>query len=338
MARKKRSRSKGLPLGASIAIIAVLAVIATVLSYLALQSVNEPDPQGFSTTGRNASESVGMATPVEAGEEGVDSPAPVSEPVPETTPETEAAESTTEQIALVSQSRLIALDGSLGVRADVGECTNPGSIEFSTDGGQNWTPSTAFDDTSATQILRILPANGGPTFVVALNEECAPQLYSTANSGSTWNGPLSAVGTWYLDPASPSTLGAPGGAKTIGCEALGLSPVTDRQVAVLCADGSVITTNDGGTTWAEPVAVDGITALSYSRQNLLAVANGDEICSGLQILNLGTNGSMEQLSCVEMDIGSAGAGDMALAQSGNNLVLWAGDNQLISTDGGQTWL
>lgn len=338
MARKKRSGSKGLPLGANIAIIAVLAIIAMVLSYLALQSVNEPDAQGFSTTGSNAPESVGVTTPAEAGEEEVDSPAPVSEPVLETTPETEAAENDTEQIALVSQSRLIALDGSLGVRADVGECTNPGSIEFSTDGGQNWTPSTAFDDTSATQILRILPANGTTTLVVALNEECAPQIYSTANSGRTWNGPLSAVGTWYLDPTSPSTLGAPGGVKTIGCEALGLSPVTDRQVTVLCADGSVITTNDGGTTWSEPVVVDGITALAYSRQNLLAVADGDETCSGLQILNLGTNGSTEQVSCLEMDTGSAGAGDVAMAQSGNNLVLWAGDNQLISTDGGQTWL
>ncbi len=218
------------------------------------------------------------------------------------------------------------------------ECTNPGSIEFSTDGGQSWTPSSTFDATSATQILRILPANGGTTFVVALNGECEPWIYSTSNNGTTWNGPLSAVGTWYLNPAAPATLGAPGGAKTIGCEALGLSPVTDREVGVLCADGSVITTNDGGTTWAEPVAVDGITALAYSRQNLLAVANGDETCSGLQILDLGTNGSTEQLSCVEMDTGSVGAGDVALAQSGNNLVLWAGDNQLVSTDGGQTWL
>ncbi|WP_087062483.1 WD40/YVTN/BNR-like repeat-containing protein [Corynebacterium glutamicum] len=323
-----------MPLGANIAIIAVLAVIATVLSYLALQSVNEPDPQGFSTTHSNAPESVGMTTPVEAEEEEVDSPAPVSEP----TPETEVAQSTTEQIALGPQSRLIALDGSLGVRADVGECTNPGSIEFSTDGGQNWTPSSAFDDTSGTQILRILPANGGTTFVVALNADCTPQIYSTTNSGSTWNGPLSSVGTWYLNPATPSTLGAPGGARAIACEAVGLSPVTDRDVGVLCADGSVLTTADGGTTWSNPQPVEGITALAYSRQNLLAVATGDENCHGVQLMELGTDDGVEELPCVEVDPAGVTAGEIALAESGNSLILWAGEKQYFSMDGGQTWL
>ena len=331
---KKKAQRRSLPLGASIAVIAVLAAVAVVLTYLAFERASRPDPQGFATTNSDTPGPLTSARPTDSVEQEEIPPVSAGEEAQEI-PETE---STVKQIELVAQSRMVALDGSLGVRAFIGECSRPGSIEFSTDGGQSWNLSTAFEATNATQILRILPVNGGTTFIVALNEECTPQIYSTADNGSTWNGSLSAVGTWYLNPATPSTLGAPGGARTIACEALGLSPVTDRDVGVLCADGSVLTTNDGGTTWAELVAVDGITALAYSRQNLLAVADGDETCSGLQILDLGTNGSTEQLSCVEMDAGPVGAGDVALAQSGNTLVLWAGDNQLISTDGGQTWL
>lgn len=225
--QRRKSQGRGLPLGASIAIIAILAVAAVALSYLAFQNLSDPNPEGFATTNTATPES---SIPAPAESEEPD--APPEAPVSEQAPETEAA-NPGEQIELVAHSRLIALDGSLGVRADVGECTNPGSIEFSTNGGQSWTPSAAFDATSATQILRILPANGGTTFVVALNGECEPQIYSTSNNGTTWNGPLSAVGTWYLNPAAPATLGAPGGAKTIGCEALGLSPVTDREVGVL---------------------------------------------------------------------------------------------------------
>lgn len=332
--QRRKSQGRGLPLGASIVIIAILAVAAVALSYLAFQNLNDPNPEGFATTNTATPESSILA-PAESEEPDAPPEAPVSEQAPET-----KAANTGEQIELVAQSRLIVLDGSLGVRADVGECTNPGSIEFSTDGGQSWTPSSTFDATSATQILRILPANGGTTFVVALNGECEPWIYSTSNNGTTWNGPLSAVGTWYLNPAAPATLGAPGGAKTIACEALGLSPVTDREVGVLCADGSIITTTDGGTTWSDSAPVDGAIALAYSKQNLSAVTNGDgQTCSGMQLLNLGTDGGTEQVSCVEIvDLGSLAAGDIAAAQSGNTLVLWVGENQYISTDGGQTWL
>lgn len=334
MAKKQRkAQRRGLPLGASIAIIAVLAAVAVALTYLAFERASRPDPQGFATTNSDTPGPLPSAQRTESvQQEGIP---PVS--VSEEAQEIQETESPVEHIELVAQSRLVALDGSLGVRAYVGECSSPGSIEFSTDGGQTWGPSTAFEATTATQVLRILPANGGTTFVVALNEACTPQIYSTADNGNTWNGPLSAVGTWYLNPATPSTLGAPGGARTIACEALGLSLVTDREAGVLCADGSLLTTTDGGTTWSNPQPVEGITALAYSRQNLLAVATGDETCSGLQLMDLGTNDGIEEISCVEIAPETVTTGEISLAESGNSLILWAGENQYLSMDGGQTW-
>ncbi|BAC17169.1 hypothetical protein [Corynebacterium efficiens] len=332
--RQRKAQRQGLSLGANIAIIVVLALGAVALSYLAFQNLNDPNPQGFATRNSDTSESSTVTQPTDS----VEQEEVPSTSVGEETQEAQENQSTVEQIELVAQSRLMALDGSLGVRAEVGECTDPGNIEFSTDAGQTWIPSTAFEETNATQILRILPGNGGATFIVALNEACTPQIYSTPDNGSTWNGPLSAVGTWFLDPETPSFLGAPGGAKTIACEALGISPVTDRDVGVLCSDGSVLITIDGGTTWSDPVSVNGIAALAYSKQNLLGVANGDEICSGLKLVKLGTDTGVEEISCVEIDPGTVTAGEVALAESNSSLILWAGENQYISMNGGQTWL
>lgn len=334
MAKKQRTtQRRGLPLGASVAIIVVLAAVAVALTYLAFDRASQPSPQGFATTNSDTPGPLPSAQRTESVQQEEIPPVSVSEEAQEI----QETEGMVEQIELVAQSRLVTLDGSLGVRAHVGECSTPGTVEFSTDGGQSWSPSTAFETTTATQVLRILPGNGGTTFIVALNEECTPQIYSTADNGSTWNGPLSAVGTWYLDPATPSTLGAPGGAKAIACEALGLSPVTDREVGVLCADGSVLTTADGGTTWSNSQPVEGIMALAYSRQNLLGVVNGDELCAGLKLIELAIDDDVEEISCVEIGPETVAAGEIALAESGNSLILWAGENQYFSIDGGQTW-
>src|SRR5699024_10156300 len=153
--------------------------------------VSEPDPQGFSTINSDAPESVSLPAPDNSVEQ---QSVPV-EPVNGEAHQTGEAENTVAPIELVAQSHLIALDDSVGVRANVVQCANPGSLEFSTDGGQSWAPSVAFDATSATQILRILPSNSGTTFVVALDDTCTPRIYSTTDNGATWNGPLSAVGT-----------------------------------------------------------------------------------------------------------------------------------------------
>lgn len=335
MAKRQRKVQKWeLPLGLKLSFIVVLAIVALGLSYLAFQSSNDPVHQGFTTRNSDRPESYTPVSPTGS----VEQQESLSPSVGQQIQEGQEKESTLEPVKVVPQSRLIALDGSLGVRAQVGECNDPGNIEFSTDVGETWFPSPSFEETSATQVLRILPGNGGTTFVVALNEACTPQIYSTVDNGITWNGPLSAVGTWFLNPAAPSALGAPGGAKTIGCEAVGISPITDRDVGVLCSDGSVLVTENGGATWSEPGYIEGITALAYSKQNLLGLADRDELCPGLKLVKLEPDDGVDGISCVEVDPQIVAAGEVALAESNSSLILWAGDNQYISVNGGQTWL
>lgn len=318
MAKKRPdvSKKKGLPLWGSISIIVVLGLVALTLVYVALQQVRKSDEnQGFSTLKSIESEPT------------VTEEAAVEETVVTTEEVTSEAEAASASLELVAPKRLIALDGNYAVRSTVGECTVPGSIEFSQDGGSTWNASAAFEQTSATQVLRILPSASATTFVVALNSDCQPQIYSTANDGESWNGPVSAVGTWYLNPANPREAGAPGGTRTLACDAVALSPVTDSNVGVLCSNGSVISTTDGGASWSDPVAPDGVLALAYSKEQILLAQQGGEGCAGISLGD----------SCIEADTSSIASVELAFAQSGAYQVAWLGENFRTSRDSGQTW-
>ena len=172
-------------------------------------------------------------------------------------------------------------------------------------------------------------------FVVALNTDCEPQIYGTTDQGATWQQPVSAVGTWYLDPSNPTQLPAPGGVKAISCEAISIAPRTDSNVDVLCADGSLTSTIDGGATWLESVVGDGVLNIAHSNGDRLLIAHHPAQCSGVQ---LSANVPVaEGATCVHAELSESDAGQIAATQFGDSILAWVGETQFISKDGGQTW-
>ena len=326
MARKYQAgqRQRGWPIWLSILVIVVLLVGAGALSVFALKSVKENDKnEGFSTT---KAASVEQISP-DASEES-------AEKVPSEISESE--EISTEQVSLplVAPQRQIAQFENLAVRSQVGTCTDPGTLEISTDGGQAWSTSESFAATTATQVLRLIPVSTSNIFVVALNTDSEPQIYGTTDQGATWQQPVSALGTWYLDPSNPTQLPAPGGAKAISCEAISIAPRTDSNVDVLCADGSLISTSDGGATWSESVVGDGVLNIAHSNGDRLLIAHHPDQCSGVQ---LSVNVPAEGATCVHAEPSESDAGQIAATQFGDSILAWVGETQFISKDGGQTW-
>lgn len=327
MARKYRvgQRQRGWSIWLSILVIVVLLVGAGALSVFALKSVKENDKnEGFSTTKAASVEQISSETSEESLEE---APAEISE--------SEEISAEQASLPLVAPQRQIAQFENLAVRSQVGTCTDPGTLEISTDGGQAWSTSASFTATTATQVLRLIPVSTSNIFVVALNADCEPRIYGTTDQGATWQQPVSAVGTWYLDPSNPTQLTAPGGAKAISCEAISIAPRTDSNVDVLCADGSLTSTSDGGASWSEPVAGAGVFNVAHSNGDWLLIAQDPDQCTGIQLSD--TLPVAEGATCVHAELGESDAGQIAATQFGDSVLAWVGETQFISKDGGQTW-
>ncbi|WP_253692749.1 hypothetical protein [Corynebacterium glutamicum] len=317
-------RQRGWPIWLSILVIVVLLVGAGALSLFALKSVKESDKnEGFSTTKAASVEQISSETSEESAEE-----------VPAEILESEDISTEQASLPLVAPQRQIAQFENLAVRSQVGTCTDPGTLEISTDGGQAWSTSESFAATTATQVLRLIPVSTSNIFVVALNTDCEPQIYGTTDQGATWQQPVSALGTWYLDPSNPTQLPAPGGAKAISCEAISIAPRTDSNVDVLCADGSLTSTIDGGATWSDPAAGDGVLNVAHSNSDRLLIIQNPDQCSGVQ---LSVNVPAEGTTCLEAELGESDAGQIAATQFGDSILAWVSETQFISKDGGQTW-
>lgn len=318
--KRRTGREQGAPIEPSIILIAFSAIAAGVLSYPAFQKAQGAGiGDATSVIGSVAVSPKVVVTEGAVSVKGnlVIEPSPVE----------------TESQHAIRPNRALALKGSVAVRASVRECGAPGAIGFSTDGGSTWFPLTSFIETPSTRVLRPIPEDGR-TFVIALDQYCEPQIRLTSDGGRTWTGPVSATGTWYLDPSHPSELCASGGQRSRSYETLHLYKVSGHSVGVLCFDVTVITTADRGATWSELSFSEIMFTLTHFAENLLLSAQRGGSCVTLLI----STSQSEGLSGIETDMASAAAGRTTAAQSADVLLLWVGDNLTSSKDGGQIWL
>lgn len=317
---KKRRRSKRMPLWMATSLIALLSVGALVLSYIALTGAESDQHPGLPVKSEVAGEeeSTPLASPELSGEE----PEPVSDPIVSST-----------------SYRLLAMVGSTAVRATSGSCEHPGTVEISADGAQSWSASETLSAVGATQILRLLPTDPFLVQVVALDRNCEPQVYQSGDLGASWEGPLPVLGTWYFNPSTPNQVGAPSGILPLDCEGEELAPAGDRA-AVRCRDGSVITTDDRGFSWSESGEATDVQAITYSSNSYVVAQLGTQTCEGLRIVTLIEDPLTGRSGCFEASpsVTTNDPTNVALAQSGTTTLLWVGDDLVISTDGGSTWL
>ena len=313
--RKQARQPRKFPLWGAVSLIAVLSAAALALSYLALTGVGSGEHEGLP----------------------VRSEIPISEEVaaPPADAEPEVAE---DQTASPTSQRMLAMVGSTAMRADSGTCETPGTAEISVDAGQSWSESASLARAGATQILRVLPTDPSLVQVVALDANCEPQVYRSADLGTTWEGPLSVVGTWYFDPSTPTQVGAPDGPLSLPCEGAELAAAGDRA-AVRCTDGSVVTTIDRGAAWSEAAGVADALAINYSPDSYVMAQTGGQACAGVRVTDLSVT-STGLVGCFEtaLTADASNPENIAIAQSGTSTLLWVEDDVVISTDGGNTWL
>lgn len=258
----------------------------------------------------------------------------------ESTPEPEVGETPEpepEPVALNPVTRFLEF-GSTDhlVRGAIGSCPEPaGSAQVSFDGGASWEPSHA-ENLGAVQFMGVSIGDGGYVEMVVRDASCAPVLLRSFIGGVAWEqAPGEVDARWLFTPDVPGEIHAPSGVRKAPCEAVQFSlSASQATAAVLCRDASVLTSVDGGETWSTAVAVPGALAIAGEDTGVVVATTGAEGCAGVQLMSIVDGVSAVQGSCVELP---AVGGEVAVAVSGGEIALWAGDVFVRSSDGGSTW-
>ena len=306
---QRRSRAVVASIG-----LAVLGVLVVVLVLVALTQ-NRSVPDAGATPG---------ATP------------PPAEPAA-----ADAGEATTiAPVSLVVPTRVIAaLDAASAVRAHSTACPAPSTIEATSDSGATWQPSEVGTIAGVQRI--VVDADAFVSLIGLGVAGCAPAYERSFTGGTAWESAPDELGaSWFVDPANRAGIHAPAGDVAAPCAAAVQVAVTDEiSAGVLCDDGSVHATVDGGASWTSSAPVPGAAAIGAGGEGYRVAVIDQNGCVGAQVVDVTVADGAAQVgapgACLEARVP---AGGVAVDTGGDGSVwVWAGDRIGRSADGGISW-
>jgi hypothetical protein len=164
--------------------------------------------------------------------------------------------------------------------------------------------------------------------------ECLAGLAQSFDGGDTWQSQFGTDGVWHLQgPGQADSVHAPQGDVPSPCAP---GSTIDLQVglassAVLCADGRVFTTGDGGITWQLAGQQPGARAIAYGSDDEVRLASvGLNDCDGVAVGPVGGNGDG---ACMSIET----SGPLGMAFLDQIGVLVSEETVWRTEDGGATW-
>jgi photosystem II stability/assembly factor-like uncharacterized protein len=138
--------------------------------------------------------------------------------------------------------------------------------------------------------------------------------------------------SWYADPRTGVSI-SPEGPTDNGCTTSALlAPVNRSTAVVVCENGAVRRTTDGGGSWAAVGQLDDVTAVVFSSPaNGFATTRGTACASRVQITTDG-GATWRPAGCVAEEFAIP-----ALAVVNDQLVAGGTAGVLVSADQGDSW-
>lgn len=241
----------------------------------------------------------------------------------------------TEEVAFPAD-RLIAVstDPERVLRAEAAECgADEPSIDVSADGGQTWTPA----DTSTLELSGIRQlgfGNNGIAHLAFVNQQCEMQFAQSYVYGGAWEPSSDARGTWTLtEEYGENEILIAGTAVDTPCPTVSVSGLGNHGI-ILCDNSSASVTDDAGKTWGDLISVPAAQAVAQVDEEPIIATLDDAGCAGISVKSVSRKKVEDRGSCAEVD---ADVGQVAVAGSGTNLIVWAGEEIIRSDDSGATW-
>ncbi|MEE6283183.1 hypothetical protein [Georgenia sp. MJ170] len=228
---------------------------------------------------------------------------------------------------------LVAATEQVAWRATVGQCEDPGTLEHTVDGGQTWRELP--NELAPLSRIRVLGA--ATIFAIGGGVDCEPVYLSSSTAGVSWStNNQFLTGSWYLDPADRSRMGAPVGTIDAPCEAVELVGTDASSAGVLCTDGSLNVTADGGATWQETTPELDAVTVGASDEGYVLVGSHEVCEEGVALAFTDLTGEAPgEPTCAPAP--AEDASELTAAAAGSSVWLWAADEVLVSVDGGLSW-
>lgn len=167
--------------------------------------------------------------------------------------------------------------------------------------------------------------------VIGGDAECALAAMTSDDRGGTWQA-QDAPGFWSLVPGDETGLVHASGSAGAPCTVLSVSGVDPGVARVLCDDGRVLGTADGGTEWVGLGELADAHAISYASPAVGYAVVEEEGCDGATVRRTANGGaSWEQLACVELQ------GPWGISANDSLLLVAGADGHSTSRDAGESW-
>ncbi|MBM7798534.1 hypothetical protein JOE57_001455 [Microlunatus panaciterrae] len=233
--------------------------------------------------------------------------------------------------------RLISVaSDSQGWRATIGDCDTPGRVEVTEDGGQSWTRTTSPE---LGPVTRIKALDGNTLFAIGGMTDCKAEFLISYSNGAEWEGRNANLrGSWYLTPRDRTQVHAAGGDRSRPCkdQLNDLAASDDQHAAVLCSNGSVLTTADSGKSWNTIGTVAGASALGADGSSYVAAGVTDG-CNGVTVTTFDAEAEKVKDTRRCAPVPAPSPADIAVAKRGSSIWVWAGPDVAVSRDSGKTW-
>jgi hypothetical protein len=262
-------------------------------------------------------------------------------PAAVSSPTTSAATTSAAPAGVAPVSEVIAaVDGRRAWRGTLGTCRDGGaSLTVTADGGRTWTTRAV----PVQALGRVQPVDADRGFVIgAKGGGCSVGEYATDDDAATWRGPRAVEGGWSRLPGSDRTTvitpkrpdARPCGSATV----VDLARVSATRAVVVCADGRLVRSTDGGGTWTTLARVEGALAVGARDDDgtpAVYVARATDDCAGVEVAEVsGTAAS--KVACVKTSLdGADGKVSISVVDEGGWLAVadstWRSDTSL------ETW-
>ena len=177
--------------------------------------------------------------------------------------------SATDALPEAIEPPLLMVDADLAYRGRTGTCLGGAALERTTNGGKAWRPL----EVPAEAILDLRTIGANSVEVVGADQQCRVRMWTSADRGQTWSEPTPTTDVFVRLPDTARDIATPTGISRNPCSDRDTAPLAVEQISateamVLCVDGDVIATTDGGLTWVSRAAVVGAQAMAFEGPQL----------------------------------------------------------------------